>query len=92
MQVHTSQHGQNHESSLEHLLIDTSPPYYILYIILIITRLLVATEKPNGLVRNYMYAILEIMTLSSQGDNQGNENIKKKLEMLQAKSSSLFAT
>ena len=50
--------------SLEHLLIDTSPPYYILYIILIITRLLVATEKPNGLVRNYMYAILEIMTLS----------------------------
>ena len=50
--------------SLEHLLIDTSPAYYILYSILIITRLLIPRKKPHGLVRNYMYAILEIMTLS----------------------------
>jgi len=50
--------------SLEHLLIDTSPAYYILYSILIITRLLIARKKPHGLVRNYMYAILKIMTPS----------------------------
>jgi hypothetical protein len=96
MQVQTSQHAQNHELSLEHLLIDTSLVYHILFIILIITRwtLLVATENTNGLVRNYMIDIkfLKLWHCLMKGQNQGNENIKKKLEMLHAKYSSLFAT
>lgn len=96
MQVQTSQHAQNHELSLEHLLIDTSLAYHILFIILVITRwtLLVATEKTNGLVRNYMVDIkfLKLWHCLMKGQNQGNENIKKKLEILQAKYSSLFAT